>query len=68
MRTRTWQNRRSSCERSVEVMLEAATAGQQMQEPADLMAGQLLVRCGLSLLLMVLVLAAAVSVAKLLAA
>lgn len=59
---------RSSCERSVEVALEAAAAGQQMQEPADLTGGQLLVRRGLSLLLMVIVLAAAISVAQLLAA
>lgn len=58
----------ASSVRSVELTLEAADAGQQMREPVDLTVRQLLVRRGLSLLLMFIVLAAAVSVAELLAA
>lgn len=55
-------------ERSVEGRLEAADSEQQTQGPGDLTVRQLLVRRGLSLLLMVIILAAAVSVAELLAA
>lgn len=55
---------RSNSVRSVDVTLEAADAGQHV----DLTVRQLLVRRGLSLLLMVLVLAAAVSLAELLPA
>lgn len=59
---------RSSSIRSAEVTLEAADAAQQMPEPVNLTVKQLLVRRGLSLLLMLSVFAAAVSIAELLAA
>lgn len=54
--------------KSVKLTLEASDAGQQTREPVDLTVRQLLVRRGLSLLLMFIVLAAAVSVAELIAA
>lgn len=50
--------------RSVEGMQEAADAGQQMS--AALTVRQLLVRRGLSLVLMIIILASAVSIAELL--
>lgn len=53
---------------SVEGALEAADAGQQIPEPVALTVRQLLVRRGLSLLLMFSILAAAIYIAELLAA
>lgn len=59
---------RSNSVRSAEVTPEAADAGQQTREPVDLTLRQLLVRRGLSLLLMIIIFAAAVSAAELLPA